>query len=194
LAGTQKFRPLGGSKGYTLAELVVVLALLGLVLSIIYPLFFFVQASFNRASAESDAVQEARLLLLQMGSEVREARKPAPALDAVMVPSPERLDIYSDLNGDGRPEMISYRLRAGMIERRVASPLEAAYPFSYPDPVTWTTVVGAVANSVVFSRHTVHAPRFTVTVNLDVHSADGTLSRPVSIRADLTVREGSEAS
>jgi imidazoleglycerol phosphate dehydratase HisB len=33
-----------------------------------------------------------------------------------------------------------------------------------------------------------------VTVNLDVHSADGTLSRPVSIRADLTVREGSEAS
>ena len=193
MGSTPKIRPHRGSKGYTLAELMVVLALLGLVLSVIYPLFFFVRTSFNRASAESDAVQEARLLLLQMASEVRTARKPSPAADAVLVPNAQRLDIFSDLNGDGRPEMISYRLTAGRIERRVVEPIGTAYPFTYGDPVIWVTVVGAVTNSAVFSRRADHAPRFTVTVNLDVHSVEGRLSRPVSIRADLTVREGGEA-
>jgi len=192
LAEQRNFRPFGGSKGYTLVELMVVLALLGLVLSVVCSLFFFVRTSFNRASAESDAVQEARLLFLQMASEVRTARKPNPAADAVMVPSPQRLDIFSDLNGDGRPEMISYRLTAERIERRVVEPIGIAYPFSYGDPVTWVTVVRAVTNSAVFFRRVDHVPRFTVTVNLDVHSIEGRLSRPVSIRADLTVREGGE--
>jgi len=188
--------PLHGEKGLSLTELVVVLALLGLVLAITYPVFFFVQTTFNRASAESDALQQARLLMLQMEGEVREARKPSPALDAVVVPNPQRLDIYSDLNSDGRPEMISYRFLTGTLQRRVIAPVGTVFPFSYPVPNpdnTWATVLTTVTNSDLFVRHAAHAPRFTVTVTLNVSSAERALVRPVSLRADLTVRGGSEA-
>jgi type II secretory pathway component PulJ len=173
-------------------ELLVVLALLGVVLAGTYQFFFFAQSSWDRTAAEARAVQEARLVLLGMDNEVRQARKPNAAREAVEVIGTDRLDIYSDVTGDGRPEMVSYRLVDGRLERReVASP-DTAFPYSYGNPDTWATVIAAVANTAPFAREG-SPPRYVVRVSLDVDDAVAPLIRPVPVRAELTVRSRGEA-
>lgn len=182
--------------GFTLTELLVVLALLGIVLAGTYQFFFVAQSTWSRTAAEARAVQEARLVVLGMDNEVRQARKPNAAREAVGVTGTDRLDVYSDVDGDGRPEMVSYRLQGDALERReVASP-DNAFPYSYGNPDTWVTVlaaVDAVENTAPFALDAANPPRYVVRVSLNVDDADAPLTRPVPVRANLTVRSRGDA-
>jgi prepilin-type N-terminal cleavage/methylation domain-containing protein len=70
-----RLKILNNEKGLTLVELLIVLALLGIVLGGIYQYFHYGYNSWMRSSAEAEQVQEARLAVIRMDREVREAQQ-----------------------------------------------------------------------------------------------------------------------
>ncbi len=61
-----RLKILNNEKGLTLVELLVVLALLGIVLGSIYQYFFYGYNSWVRSNAEAEQVQDARLAVIHM--------------------------------------------------------------------------------------------------------------------------------
>lgn len=184
-----------GRGGFTLVELLVVLALLGVVLAGVYQFFFFTQQSWNRASAEARVMQNARQVLMQLDREVRQARKPNDGTQAV-VATADTLEVYTDVTGDGRPERVSYR-RSGQgnrpLQRVVTASGQAGYPYTYGAPSGWVNVLDSVANSDIFTVSGT-APRLVVGVRLQVNDVVWTLPQPVEVRSELTVRSRGESS
>lgn len=178
--------------GFTLVELLLVTALMGVVLAIIYNLLFFAQAGWRRAAAESWAVQEARLVLLQMGREVRQAQAPSDITGPVVVSGGNQLEIYTDTTGDGRPERVTYRRPgAGVggqpLQRSVTAPEGDAYPYTYAAAAAWETVIESLRNTDVFAVSGV-APRLVVNVRFLVEGVQDTALSLVEVRGRLTVR------
>ena len=88
--------------GFTAVELLLVLALLGLVLAGIYQFFFFTNRSYTQAERQSISVQEANLFLLNIEKDIRSASQPNDLTTAIRVLNSsghqarkgQRLDIY----------------------------------------------------------------------------------------------------
>ncbi|MEW6276058.1 MAG: prepilin-type N-terminal cleavage/methylation domain-containing protein [Bacillota bacterium] len=191
--------------GLSLAELLTALAILGFVLGAIYQYFFYAQNSADRAFAEARAIQEARLVMERMGREVREAQ---PAIEddegrekAVERVSAAELRIYTDVDGDGRPEMVCYRLRDDILtlDRGTAEPENDHFPYLYGEPGNWEHVLNRVANTNIFSIPDVDGnpdtpnAREIINVELVVNDPQTPLARPLRICSALTVRSKREA-
>ena len=71
-------------KGFTLIELLIVLALLGIVLGGAYQYFFYGYNSWTRSNAEAQQVQTARLAVMRMENEVKEAQQGEKDIDPVV--------------------------------------------------------------------------------------------------------------
>lgn len=184
---------LAGESGLTLVELLVVLALLSMAVGSAYQYFSFGYASWDRAAAESRAIQDARLAVTRLDQEVRMARKAMESTEAVVSPDHNQLDIYTDvITGDGgKPELVSYRLQSGSLVRGVFVPQGSQYPYTYPTPGTWETVVAKVANGNgdnLFSLDSSHLPRLVVSMDLRVNDAAAPLTQPLQVLATFTVR------
>ncbi|SHE61460.1 prepilin-type N-terminal cleavage/methylation domain-containing protein [Desulforamulus putei DSM 12395] len=193
-------KKLRNNRGFSLVELIIALALLSLVLAAAYQFYFFSQRSWQRAEAEAGTIQEARLAVMQLAREIRSARKATANLAAVNIadgvtPAGSQLDIYTDVNNDGKPERVCYRLQNGTLQRGVAlrqSRQPDAFPYTYGSPATWQTVVAGVANTAdqpVFSLKE-NYPN-VVQINLIIN-ADG-LSKPVTVKSSLVIRSRSAA-
>ncbi len=185
-------------RGITLVELLVVLALLSMTIGVIYMYFDYGYKSWNRASAEARAVQEARLFIDVLNREVHQARVATNGGTAVAVSAGNtQLDVYTDVSGDGRPELVRYRLVDGRLERGVSAPQGSAYPYSYAAPTAYETVVTTVVNGAGDSLFTVDAsnpPRMKVLVNLLVNDAATPLAQPLAVQATISVRSRGNAS
>lgn len=185
---------LAGESGLTLVELLVVLALLSMVVGSAYQYFSFGYASWDRAAAESRAIQDARLAVTRLDQEVRMARKAMESTAAVVVSADHnQLDIYTDvITGDvGKPELVRYRLQSGSLVRGVSVPQGSQYPYTYQSPGTWETVVAKVANgngNNLFSLDSSHLPRLVVYMDLWVNDAAAPLAQPLQVLATFTVR------
>lgn len=180
-------------KGFSLVELLVVLALLAMVLAGAYQYFFFGYSSWNRASAEARVMQQTRLALLKMDREVREARKAMEAQDSVAVPTSSQLDIYTDTTGDGKPEMVRYLLDSGALKRGVSVSEDDVYPYSYDDPDVTEVIISTVTNTGVFTLDDTYKPRILVSVHLEVNDSEYPLVNPVDVEAELAVRSRGRA-
>lgn len=185
-----------GENGLTLVELLLVLALLGVVLAGIFQYWQYGNASWERTAAEGRATQEARLALMRMEREVRQAQKATETKESIHLVSSTEVEIYTDVTGDGKPEMVVYRLQGDALQRGVAAPSGSSFPYTYGAPVNWDTVVSRAetpAGQSLFTLDESHKPRLVLTVNLVVADPQVTLARPVSVQAVLTVRGRTEA-
>lgn len=111
--------PWRGAAGYSLADLLVSLAVLGFVLAGTYSLLHAGLGAYGFGAARVEAQQSARVALERMVRELREAGyDPTGAgIAAVLTAEPERVTFQRDLNGNGvvdpTHERVTFLLRPG---------------------------------------------------------------------------------
>jgi prepilin-type N-terminal cleavage/methylation domain-containing protein len=180
------------SSGFTIVELMIALSLLAIVLAGAYQLMSFTQASWTRAAAESRVIQDARNVMIMMGNEIRQARSPDGEMDPVVLIASNEISIYTDVTGDGIPELVVYH-RPGEpgegiepLRRSVVISKDTEYPYSYEEPSDWENVVSAVLDCVFEIGE--EAPRVVVNVSIVVDDSESSLAKPVRVEAELAVR------
>ena len=144
-------------KGFTLVELMVVIAIMGFVAAAIYGFFGYTQKSYAHAEANSIVSQEATLFFTQIEKEIRNATAPNDASKAVSVSNDgQEINIYQY---DGsKYQRISYRknpdnnlvLEKGSVS--VTSPASGTNP-SYGTIANWKTISSHLlpGNAALFS-------------------------------------------
>lgn len=182
-------------KGVTLIELLIVLALLGIVIGGAYQYFFYGYNSWVRSAAETEMIQNARQTVIHMETDVREAESAAEGMPPVVVlDSGRTLRIYTRSHNETHPKLVSYRLNDGNLERGVSLPENEEYPYQYKLPAQWETVVSNVVNDVndeiftVIDGGTEGYQR--IIINVDLHIISNDVRKPFNIQAVLTVRQG----
>ena len=134
-----------GSTGFALVELLVVLAVAGLVLLALTGLLQQGGQAYLDGTARLDAQQSARVALERLGRELRGAGidPRGTGFPPLVNPTPTGFTIQNDLNGDGvvagNPERITYSLTGRTLRRNAgggAQPLiddVEALAFAYLD-------------------------------------------------------------
>lgn len=112
-----------GSRGITLSELLVALALVGLVVAALAGLFQQGVEAYLAGAAQVEAQQSARAAMERLARELLSAGlDPTGAgFPALIGPSPTAFTIQNDLNGDGviagNPESVTYSLTGRTLRR-----------------------------------------------------------------------------
>lgn len=144
-------------KGFTLVELMVVIAIMGFVAAAIYGFFGYTQKSYAHAEANSIVSQEATLFFTQIEKEIRNATEPNKDSKAVSVSNDgQEINIYQY---DGsKYQRICYRknpdnnlvLEKGSVS--VTSPASGTNP-SYGTIANWKTISSHLlpGNAALFS-------------------------------------------
>ncbi len=115
------------AEGFTLVELLVCLAVAGLVLAGTFSLLQQGQQAYLTGVAQIEAQQSARIALERMAREIQAAGfDPTGAgFPAIASPTPTSLTIQKDLNGngviDGPGERITYLLRSSTLRRNAGA-------------------------------------------------------------------------
>ena len=112
-------------KGFSLVELLIYLSLLGLVLAGIFNIYYFGSRSSMRAQSESEILQDARLVMVYMDQDIRQAtslnrlQNLPEGVDADDLQSTPAVSIESDANSTtlkmytyvhNEPKRVAYRV------------------------------------------------------------------------------------
>jgi type II secretory pathway pseudopilin PulG len=191
-----------GQYGFTLVELIIYLSLLTLVLAGIYNYFFFSNQSSLRAQAESEVLQDARIVLMQMEKEIRQANRPRKLSDLNLpegvgindLPSGKavvdgssgtELTIYSYIGSS--PKKISYRIintgSFSVMDRSVDDP-------HIVTPVNWERVLEHIVTGTGSNYFVIQDKK--VTIQMKLMDSNDNILNPVSVSSTFTVR-GKEA-
>ncbi|ABR49605.1 hypothetical protein Amet_3477 [Alkaliphilus metalliredigens QYMF] len=117
--------------GFTLIELILVIALLLIVLMAVYNILFLGLFAYEKISEDSLVAMEIQLVIAQIERDVRQARKPNDDQDPVVRINSQELIIYTDITQDGKPEQIRYLVDGGVFKRSYRSSSNAEYPYTY---------------------------------------------------------------
>lgn len=140
-------------KGFSLVEIIIVLALLGIVIASIYTFYFYIQKSFNRTDARSNMNHQMNMVFIQMDKDIRSASKPNRDTLSVRVVSSKEMHIYIYDTEEEEYGRIVYQFNSdGGILRRGEAVCETTMPPSTANPpygtIEWETVmVGAVEST-----------------------------------------------
>lgn len=122
--------------GFTIVEMIITLSLLGIILAVIYTLFFHVQSGFNKADAHLKINQQINMTFLQMEQDIHSATKPNYLTDAVRIVSDSEMHIYAHDETKNKYIRIVYRLNPSektILERGTAI-CQSNLPPSYKNP------------------------------------------------------------
>jgi type II secretory pathway pseudopilin PulG len=163
-------------RGWTLLEILLVLAMLLFIVSAIVNLLVFSSQSFKIVDSEAIVRQEAQLFLMQIERDVRSAHRGSDGSPAIRVLDDGRGLMLNTL-GHGEERLIQYSLQDDALMRGVLIPGEATL---------WSL---QVSNVIPFD----HEPLFSISGNqvklkFNIGAGHGRLSRNIEIDMVLTVR------
>lgn len=199
-----KPRIINSQQGFALIELMMVLALLGLVLAGVYQFFAFTNRVYTDTDNKSIAIQEANLFISQIENEIRQADKPNGATNAIQINSEgKQINIYSFNSETNQYKHVSYRLNpSDETQLQKGWVIVDADPQSAAIPATgagaWKTIVTNVdadkysAAEKLFIDATddtlVVAERRLIKVNLLIR--DPETNRPLTVATSTMSRSG----
>jgi prepilin-type N-terminal cleavage/methylation domain-containing protein len=141
--------------GLSLTELLVVSVLISVILAASYFMFAAAQSMNNIAMARSIASDESQSAIDRMSLELRQAQENVPDNGVFKLAGASDMKFYSDLDHDGRPELVRYYVEGGSLKRTVAPPTNNAPPFTNPTPGAPKVLVKTLGTSAgpVFCYH-----------------------------------------
>lgn len=125
-------------KGITLVELLITISLLGIVLLIIYNMFFISTKNYQNISNEVEINREVRIFLVTIQKEISQARKAndlyidenqSKGKEGPIYMKDEKFCIYVNLDNDEKPELVQYYMENGNLVRRQSKTTDEAYPY-----------------------------------------------------------------
>lgn len=192
------------NKGFSLVELMLVLALLGMTLAGAYQFFFFTHKSYASADANSQVIQEANLFINQIEREIRSASMPNDATPAVRIlNNGEQIDIYLYHPATDSYERVSYRLNPNDKTQLQRGSVGAAASESVPGTSS-NPQYGNISDDArdILVTNIGNLPLFTDVsndqyvaserrhINIDLKILDPENNRPVSIQTSVMSRSG----
>ncbi len=135
-------------RGFTLVELLLVVALVGIVLAIPIQALFLTNRDWQYNQAMSPALMDGNLIFARLGNEIRAADKPSGGARAVEIDE-GKLIIYRP-NGNTW-ERIEYRLNddSNQLQRGTFSGSEAEVLNREGNTVSWETIASSVTRFIV---------------------------------------------
>ena len=130
-------RKAASEDGLSLPEMLIAMAVLGVVMAAMFSVLTNVQRGVERQSDRVQGVDQARLAMEQIQHEVASAR-------ALTVASGISMDVYTRTNEDtrGASKCVQWRVSGGDLQTRNWTP-----PWTNAQPVTWRTVATDLTNS-----------------------------------------------
>ena len=152
-----------GEDGFSLAELLVVCAILPVILGAAYLVFNTMSGNYSSISAQSEATSEAQRAMDTMVREIRQAQETTAGGGALAVADPGRCSFYADMDRDGVPERITYYVDGTDLYRMVATSSTQVSPYNYVDGPASRVVNLTTSSAVVFTYFDNGAPDTAVT-------------------------------
>jgi prepilin-type N-terminal cleavage/methylation domain-containing protein len=168
---------LGGEGGFTLVEMIATIAVLSALMAMFAELLSVTVTRSGRSQEQSTLQTEARAALDTFASDLRQAlcnNTTAPVTTAsatqLTFTSPDRLTPY-------HLRQVSYRLSGGNFQVATATSTNTGGPpWTLPALGPWTTLVGSVTNTSVFTYYDASTPPAVTTTPASVARADLSLS------------------
>jgi prepilin-type N-terminal cleavage/methylation domain-containing protein len=119
-------------EGVTLPELLIVISLLTVVIFTAYLLFDALNGMTDRVEARVRASDEVRLTMDRITREIRQAQEISNGAGAFPAGcmNPRDISFYSDVDHDGAPEVVRYRVVGTALKRTVAQPTNQVPPYT----------------------------------------------------------------
>jgi hypothetical protein len=137
-------RRLTDDTGMSLTELLVVCTLMGIVLGSIFMAFGATQAIADTAAARTAASDESQQFFDRISRELRQAQENGEGTGVCAIAEPRRVVFYVDLDQNGRPERVTYKMSGTSLMRSEASPTNAFPPYTYGPESAARTVIKKV--------------------------------------------------
>lgn len=117
--------------GVTLIELLTVVSLLSVVVAAAYMLFGSASAMSDQLEARAAAMEENRKGMYSITRELRQAVEITDAGGAFQAAQPRQCEFYTDVDDDGAPELVKYRVHQGQLLRSVFEPTTQVAPYTF---------------------------------------------------------------
>jgi prepilin-type N-terminal cleavage/methylation domain-containing protein len=118
-------------RGFTLNEMLVVMALMSVVTMAAYLLMSATTSMANDTEARQVATEDNRRLLDMLAREIRQAYEISDGGGAFAEVSPRQCTFYTDVNRDGVPEKVRYRIEGHDVFRAQTTATSALPPYTF---------------------------------------------------------------
>ncbi|HEY5467735.1 MAG TPA: prepilin-type N-terminal cleavage/methylation domain-containing protein [Coriobacteriia bacterium] len=184
-----------GDTGFSLTELLIVVAILPVILGAAYLVFNTMSGNYSSISAQSEATSEAQRAMDVMVREIRQAQEVTDGGGAIATATPTSCSFYIDLDQDSVPERVTYYVDGTDLYRCQAEASSPVYPYGYVDGPAQRVVNLTTTSAVVFTYydkndpdHADASPNVATICAVGVHL---TASRPATngqVAVDFTTR------
>lgn len=141
------------SSGFTLIELIIVVALMLIILIAVYNFFFVSKKSYDSLKEQSLVNMEMQGVISILDQEIKQAKKATKDENAIVQLSSGRgVIIYTDLNDDGRPEKIRYRVKNKKLYKSYANIRNNKYPYEYRNFGKEKVILENIKNDDIFTE------------------------------------------
>ncbi|MDY0341012.1 MAG: prepilin-type N-terminal cleavage/methylation domain-containing protein [Coriobacteriia bacterium] len=138
-----------GDDGFTLTEMMIVTVLMGIVMSAAYLLLNSTTGMANQLEAQTIARDEGRLVMNRLSNELRQAYQISDTQMAFDEAAPRICTFFTDVDRDGIPEKVRYRVVGDKIYRAEVSAASTLPPYTFPalSTVSEQPIIGVVESS-----------------------------------------------
>lgn len=146
-----KSRVFSGDAGFTLTELLVVTMLMGMVLGLVFMVLGAVNSMADGLEARTIATDENRMVMDRVTRELRQAQEIVEGDGVFLRAQPRQCAFYADVDHDGVPELIEYRVQGNTLYRSETASVDSVPPYTYGTPtsdVVITSIDGGWSGNV----------------------------------------------